>query len=93
MKSYLEPISGSMQKTIEGRVAIGEKHNQNHVGKAARTYLERIRNRMHEPIEGLLAQRRGALNKGGGLVTEHNSTDYFTRFQSTLATAESEKQP
>ena len=40
-KSYLEPISGSLQKPIEGlpslikktedRVAIGEKHNQKHV--------------------------------------------------------------
>src|SRR4030065_2535435 len=63
--SYLEPISGSMQKPIEGEVAIGEKHNKNQDEKAARTYLERIRNRMNEPIEGLLAGSFSALNKGG----------------------------
>src|SRR4030067_3603886 len=75
--SYLEPISGSMHVPIEGvyritekiedRVAIGEKTTQNHVENTARTYLERIRNRMQKPIEGLLVRCRGALNKGGGV--------------------------
>ena len=60
--AYLEPISGSMQKPIEGvyppaekiedRSAIGEKHNQNNVKNTARAYLERIRNSMQKPIEG-----------------------------------------
>jgi len=58
---YLEPNSQSMQKTVEGvypkkiedRVAIGEKTAQNHVENTARTYLERIRNTMQKPIEGL----------------------------------------
>ena len=31
--SYLESNSGSLQKPIEGRVAIGEKRNQYHVKK------------------------------------------------------------
>ena len=74
--SYLEPNSGSMHVPIEGvyrttekiedRVAIGEKTAQNHVENAARTYLERIRNRMQKPIEGLSSRSFGALNKGGG---------------------------
>ena len=53
MPSYLEPISGSLHVPIEGRVTIEEKHNQKHVENAARAYLERIRNRMQKPIEGL----------------------------------------
>ena len=32
--------------------------------KTARAYLEPIRNSMQKPIEGLLAQYCGALNKG-----------------------------
>ena len=59
--SYLDPISGSLHVPIEGvypkkiedRVAIGEKTAQNHVENTARTYLERIRNTMQKPIEGL----------------------------------------
>ena len=64
--SYLEPNSGSLHVPIEGvysaaektegRVAIGEKTGQNHVEKQSRAYLERIRNSMHEPIEGRSAQ-------------------------------------
>jgi hypothetical protein len=61
--AYLEPIRQSMHVPIEGvctaaakkiedRVAIGQKHNQNHAENPARAYLERIRNTMHEPIEG-----------------------------------------
>ena len=42
----------SAAEKIEDRVGIGEKTAQNHVENEA--YLERIRNRMHEPIEGLL---------------------------------------
>ena len=61
---YLEPISQSMHVPVEGvyciaekiedRSRIGEKHSQNHVEKQRRTYLERIRNRMQKPVEGLL---------------------------------------
>jgi len=51
--SYLEPISGSMQKPIEGSIAIGVFSCQWHIEKPRRIYLERIRNRMHKPIEGL----------------------------------------
>ena len=51
-QSYLEPISGSLQKSIEGSIGIGVFRCQNHIEKAARVYLERIRNRMHKPIEG-----------------------------------------
>ena len=50
------PIEGvyfAIAEKIEDRVAIGEKHNQNHIENAARTYLERIRNTMQKPIEGL----------------------------------------
>jgi hypothetical protein len=39
-----------MHVPIEGRVAIGAKHNQNNVETSL--YLERIRNRMQKPIEG-----------------------------------------
>ena len=62
--SYLEPISGSMQKPIEGVYRIGVFRCQNHVEEVARVYLERIRNRMHKPIEGLLVPIFGALYKG-----------------------------
>ena len=67
--SFLKPNSQSLQKTyrgglyvstlplkkIEDRSAIGEKHNQNHVEnqRQRQIYLERIRNRMQKPIEGL----------------------------------------
>ena len=61
---YLAPISGSMHVSIEGvygttekiedRSRIGETTLQNHVENAVRTYLDRIRNRMQKPIEGLL---------------------------------------
>jgi hypothetical protein len=34
--------------------------------------LDRIRNRMQKPIEGLLAQRLRALNKGGYRKKSHN---------------------
>jgi len=65
MPAYLEPNSGSLHVPIEGvypatekiedKVAIGGKHSQNHAEKRSlsRTYLQPIRNRMHEPIEGL----------------------------------------
>jgi hypothetical protein len=75
-QSYLEPNSGSLHVPIEGvyritektedRVAIGEKTAQNHVENTARTYLERIRNSMQIPIEGLSSRSFSALNKGGG---------------------------
>ena len=59
--SYLEPNSGSLQKPIEGvyaeniedRARIGVLRCQCHVEKSARVYLERIRNGMQKPIEGL----------------------------------------
>jgi hypothetical protein len=54
--AYLKPNSGSMHVPIEGRIAIEEKHNQKHVENAARTYLERIRNTMQKPIEGILTK-------------------------------------
>ena len=62
--SYLKPNSQSMQKIVEGVYRIGVLRGQWHVGNAARVYLDRIRNSMHEPIEGLFAHCRGALNKG-----------------------------
>jgi hypothetical protein len=74
--SYLEPNSGSLHVPIEGvyritekiedRVTIGEKTAQNHVENTARTYLERIRNSMRIPIEGLSSRSFSALNKEGG---------------------------
>ena len=89
-QSYLEPNSGSMHVPIEGvyritekiedRVAIEEKHNQNHAENAARTYLERIRNSMPKPIEGLsplaatTENNSLALNKGGIVTREQQST-------------------
>jgi len=75
--SYLESISGSLHVPIEGRVTIEEKHNQKHVENAARAYLERIRNRMQKPIEGLLAKRLRALNKGGGYSHRAQQTSIF----------------
>ena len=86
--SYLEPISGSLQKPVEGllsllkkiedRSAIEEKHNQNHVEKQKRTYLERISNTMQKPIEGLSRSVLPRLyEEGGGLkprATEHSKT-------------------
>jgi hypothetical protein len=51
-RSYLEPISGSMQKPIEGLIAIGAFSGQWHVGNARRIYLERIRNSLQKPVEG-----------------------------------------
>ena len=77
--SYLTPNSGSLHVPIEGvycvaekieeEFAIGEKTAQNNV--ETRVYLERIRNRMHEPIEGLSVlatastkNNADALNKG-----------------------------
>ena len=81
--SYLEPNSGLFHVPIEevyritekteGRVAIGEKTAQNHVENTARTYLERIRNGMQKPIEGLSSRSFGALNKGAIVSHEHNS--------------------
>jgi hypothetical protein len=49
------PIEGVYRATekTEDRVAIEEKHSQNHAENTARTYLERIRNGMQKPIEGL----------------------------------------
>jgi len=49
-------------KNIEDRSRIGEKHNQNHVENVERTYLERIRNRMQKPIEGLIKYKSGSQN-------------------------------
>ena len=54
----------AMHRTIEGRSRIGVFFGQWHVENAARIYLERIRNSMQKPIEGLLTQRFAALNKG-----------------------------
>jgi hypothetical protein len=69
--SYLEPISGSLHVPIEGRVTIGEKHNQKHVENAARFYLDRIRNGMQKPIEGLprAAQK---IEEGSAIRQKHN---------------------
>ena len=69
--SYLEPNRGSMQKSIEGTTRIGVPCCQWHVAKASGIYLERIRNRMHEPIEGLLTLCFTALNKGAIVFYEH----------------------
>jgi membrane-bound lytic murein transglycosylase MltF len=90
-QSYLEPNSGSLHVPIEGvyritektedRVTIEEKHNQNHAENAARTYLERIRNRMQKPIEGLFSLYVAALNKGGGY--SHRGQQTLTPKQQT----------
>jgi len=66
MPSYLEPISGSMHVPIEEVYRIRDFRNQNQVSKATRAYLERIRNSMQKPIEGLSSRSSSALNKGGG---------------------------
>jgi hypothetical protein len=89
-QSYLEPISGSLHVPIEGvyratektedRVTIGEKRNQNHVENTARTYLERIRNRMQKPIEGLPTQPFTALNKGEQAQSPNPTLANPTRF-------------
>jgi hypothetical protein len=74
--SYLEPNSQSNAEKIGDRVAIGEKHNQNHVEKALRTYLDRIRNRMQKPVEGLSGkstQTICTINKGATDCPELNS--------------------
>ena len=88
--SYLEPISGSLHVPIEvvyratekteDRVAIGEKRNQNHAENTARTYLERIRNSMQKPIEGLHAQSFTALNKGEQAQSPNPTLANPTRF-------------
>jgi hypothetical protein len=93
MPSYLEPNSGSMHVPIEGvyratektedRVAIGEKHNQNHAENTAQTYLEPIRNRMQKPIEGLLVPIFGAINKGGGLSRRATEQPFIQQPEST----------
>ena len=71
--SYLEPISQSMHRTIEegvcprkieDRSRIGAFRSQWHVEKPRQAYLQPISGSMLKPIEGLLAQYRGALNKG-----------------------------
>jgi hypothetical protein len=58
----------SAAEKIEERVAIGEKTAQNHVENAARTYLERIRNTMQKPIEGLPRHLTLATLRKGGVV-------------------------
>ncbi len=57
-KSCLEPISQSIQKTVEDRSRIGVFHCQYHVKNAVRTYLEPIRNRMEKTIEVYLPNLR-----------------------------------
>jgi hypothetical protein len=73
MPSYLEPISQSMHRTIEEGVCpkkiedrshIDAFRSQWHVEKPRQAYLQPISGPMQKPIEGLLAQYRGALNKG-----------------------------
>jgi hypothetical protein len=74
MPSYLEPNSGSLHVPIEGvyrvtekiedRSRIGVFSSQWHVEKTTSAYLERIRNTMQKPVEGLLAQCLSALYKG-----------------------------
>ena len=51
-RSYLEPISQSLQKTIERTTRIRAFSRQTHVGKPIPVYLEPIRNRMQTPIAG-----------------------------------------
>jgi len=65
--SYLKPNSQSMQKSIERVYRIGDSHSQKHVKNAPRTYLERIRNTMQKPIEGLSQAGRRRFIKGRGL--------------------------
>ena len=62
--SYLEPISGSLQKSIEGVYRIGVFRCQWHVGKATRIYLDRIRDSLQKPLEGLSYSMQPALYKG-----------------------------
>ena len=79
--SYLESNSGSLHVSIEGvysaaekiedRGAIGEETTQKNAEK--RTYLERIRNTMQKPVEGLLAQFL-SLYKGGYRKKSHSRT-------------------
>ena len=52
---HLESNSGCTLKSIGGGVAIGAFRRHWHVETAVRVYLERIRNRMQKPIEGLLS--------------------------------------
>ena len=95
-RSYLKPISQSMHVPIEGvypaaekiedRSRIGEKQRQNHAENAARTYLERIRNRMQKPVEGLLRAflprlyiREGVSNREQQLKTYFTSSRFFHR--------------
>jgi hypothetical protein len=69
--SYLEPISQSMQKKVEGVYRIGVFSGQWHIEKAVRVYLERISGSMQKPIEGLSAWRFAAINKGAIDKHEH----------------------
>jgi hypothetical protein len=77
------PIEGDYPATekIEEGVAVGEKTAQNHVENAERTYLERIRNGMQKPIEGLFSLYVAALNKGGGY--SHRGQQTLTPKQQT----------
>ena len=102
----MEPNSGSMHVPIEGvysatekiedRVANGEKHNQKHVEKPARAYLEPIRNRMQKPIEGLSSRSFSALNKGGDRhtrATEHTQGATRKHTRHSTATQNNRKDP
>jgi hypothetical protein len=70
-RSYLEPISQSLLKSIEGVYAL-VLFATNGMLKT-HVYLDRIRNTMQKPVEGLLAQCYGALNKGAIVKKSHNS--------------------
>ena len=61
------PMEGGVRaaEKIEYRVAIGEKRNQNHDENQNRTCLDRIRKKMHKPIEGLSSKIR-CFKKGKG---------------------------
>jgi hypothetical protein len=76
------PIEGVYRATekTEDRVTIEEKHNQTHAENTARTYLERIRNRMQKPIEGLPTQSFTALNKGEQAQSPNPTLANPTRF-------------
>jgi len=75
--SYLEPISQSMQKKVEGVYRIGVFSGQWHIEKAVRVYLEPISGSMQKPIEGLLAQSFAALYKGA--IGKTRTTDELHR--------------
>ena len=89
-RAYLEPISQSLQKTIEGTTRIGAFSGQRHVEKPRRAYLEPIRDSLQIPIEGLLRKLK---NVGGEVTIDEKTNQKHVENSSAKLPKPSMRQP